>query len=340
MQTSDHVKSKVDPLQSNSQWNYHPHPGQPIQTSPVFTWPLKPAAIFNWFAKSWLSISQYVIMVGIAALVWFYFQPALERCKEFAFDWIAQMYVRNLIIITIIAGGLHLYFYTYKKQGLVKKFDRRDLNRNHKRYDWNNQVLDNMFWTLASGVTFWTAYEVLMMWAYANELIPWLQFSEHPIWFVLIFLLIPLWNSFHFYWVHRFLHWPPLFKLAHSLHHRNVNVGPWSGLSMHPVEHLIYMSSVLIHWVVASHPIHVFFHMQWLTTAAVTSHSGYESLLVNEKNEMGLGFFYHQLHHRYYECNYGSAEMPWDKWFGSFHDGSSEATLKLREKLRGKVKIT
>ncbi len=26
----------------------------------------------------------------------------------------------------------------------------------------------------------------------------------------------------------------------HSLHHKSYNPGPWSGLSMHPVEHLLY----------------------------------------------------------------------------------------------------
>jgi sterol desaturase/sphingolipid hydroxylase (fatty acid hydroxylase superfamily) len=36
------------------------------------------------------------------------------------------------------------------------------------------------------------------------------------------------------------------------------------------------------------------------------------------------------LHHRYFECNYGTAEMPWDRWFGSFHDGSEAATKRIR----------
>ena len=324
----------------NSEWNYHPHPNQPIVNNPLFEWPLKPLEIFLWLRKSWLSISQHLLILGLSVFTWFYLQPALERCRTFAVDWIAQMYFRNLVIMVLVAGGLHLYFYSYKKQGKKLKFDKRDLNRNNKRFDWSNQVLDNMFWTLASGVTFWTAYEVLMMWAFANDYIQWLSFKDHTVLFVLVIIAIPVWNSFHFYWVHRFLHWPPLFKLAHALHHRNVNVGPWSGLSMHPVEHAIYMSSVLIHFVIASHPIHIFFHMHWLTVAAVTSHTGFESLLIKDKGKLQLGFFHHQLHHRYYECNYGNSEMPWDKWFGSFHDGSAQATQKLREKLRGKVKLT
>ena len=42
------------------------------------------------------------------------------------------------------------------------------------------------------------------------------------------------------------------------------------------------------------------------------------------------GDFFHQLHHRYFECNYGTSEIPFDKWFGTFHDGSAEATVRTR----------
>ena len=40
--------------------------------------------------------------------------------------------------------------------------------------------------------------------------------------------------------------------------------------------------------------------------------------------------FHHQLHHRFFECNYGTIDVPWDRWFGSFH-GSDEATARVRE---------
>ena len=54
------------------------------------------------------------------------------------------------------------------------------------------------------------------------------------------------------------------------------------------------------------------------------------NLLIKDKRRLALGTFYHQLHHRYYECNYGNEEMPWDRWFGTFHDGSELATEKTR----------
>jgi lathosterol oxidase len=39
----------------------------------------------------------------------------------------------------------------------------------------------------------------------------------------------------------------------------------------------------------------------------------------------------HQLHHRYFDCNYGSNETPWDKIFGSFHDGTGAGNEYIKE---------
>ncbi len=321
-----------DKAPGKPEWNWHPD--LPIENSPFFTWPPNPVKMLRWLAMSWFDISVHLILVLGAVAIWLYVQPPLEQTKSFEVGWIAQIYLRNMLLMFAVAGGLHLYFYTYKKQGKTLKFDHRDQATNSRTYAFRTQVWDNMFWSCVSGVTFWTAYEALCFWAYANELIPFLSWQDHPVWFVVLLVLIPVWSSMHFYWVHRLLHWKPLYRAAHALHHRNVNVGPWSGLSMHPLEHLIYMSSVLIHWIVASHPIHVLFHMYWLTLGAVTSHTGFDGIVVKDKNRLALGFFHHQLHHRYFECNYGNADMPWDKWFGSFHDGTPEAAERMRERRR------
>ena len=235
----------------------------------------------------------------------------------------------------LVAGVLHLYFYSWKRQGRVRKYDLRDLKAQSRSFTLGSQILDNMVWTLVSGVTVWTAYEVLMLWAMANGYAPILSAVDNPLTFAALLFLTPVWISFHFYWIHRWLHWPPLYKAAHALHHRNTNVGPWSGLSMHPMEHLLFFSSVLIHGIVAAHPIHILFHMQHQALTATTSHTGFEGLVFADKNRLALGTFHHQMHHRYFECNYGNLEMPWDRWFGSFHDGTETAheTIKARRRV-------
>ena len=234
----------VDPAM-NPQWNWHPV--LPIPNSPLFELPPRPVAIFRWFAKSWLRLSMTLLVLGSATLTWIFLQPALERSVTFEFGWIAQILLRNLGLTVVVAGSLHLYFHTFRKQGGHHRFMKPGTARKHRKFTCGDQVLDNMFWTLASGVPIWSVYEVLYLWAYTNGYLPALDWAGDPALLALLFLLTPLWLSFHFYWIHRLLHWRPLYRMAHSLHHRNIDTGPWTGISMHPLEHLLYFSSILIH---------------------------------------------------------------------------------------------
>ncbi len=101
-----------------------------------------------------------------------------------------------------------------------------------------------MFWSLTSGVAAWTLFEVLYWWGVSNKresppspsaatrsgspLAP-----RHADLHLGALLLRP-----------PPLALPPLYARVHALHHRSINIGPWSGLSMHPVESLLYASAV------------------------------------------------------------------------------------------------
>jgi len=322
------MTNKINPDAMSREWNYHPE--LPLADPSLFKWPPDPRFLGRWVVRNWLTMSERVIMVLLATLCWWLFYPALESVKTFAFGWVLQVWLVNLCLMIGIAGGLHYFFYIRKEQGKRLKFDHRDLARGNKLWNFSNQVHDNVFWSLGSGVLQLTMYQVVIMWLMANEYVPTINLTSNPILFVAGLVLLPIWSAFHFYWMHRLLHLPFIYKHVHSLHHRNVNIGPWSGLSMHPVEHLLYLSSLLIHFVFPSHPILVYFHVIYLGPGAAMTHTGYEDLLVRDKRRLALGTFYHQLHHRYYECNYGNQEMPRDRWFGTFHDGSDDGTQATR----------
>ncbi len=255
----------------------------------------------------------------ITVICWFWFQPALARCATFQPGWIAQMYLRNLALLWLTAGGWHLLLYTFKLQGTERKYDPRWPSPDNPRFLFRNQVYDNIFWSCASGCTVWTAYEVLYMWSAANRLVPLVDWAAHPVYCAVWLCLIPFWREFHFYWIHRAIHWKPIYRMVHYLHHKNVNPGPWSGLAMHPVEHVLYFSVVLIHWVVPSHPIHMLFNSQHTALTPASGHHGFEGPVLNGK--LPTGSYFHYLHHRYYICNFGEATVPLDKLFGTFHDG-------------------
>ncbi len=300
--------------------------------APFYRWPPDVVRSLGYIAGSWSLLGVRIYVLAISLACWFYFSPALERCREFSADWIAQIWLRNLVIMLLVAGSLHLYFYRFKKQGDKEKYDPRELERQSKLFHFNNQVWDNMFWVLTSAVAFWTFYEVLMMWAYANGVVTPLSFSDNPLWFVFLLFICPWWTGFHFYWQHRMFHIPVLYRLAHNWHHKNTNVGPWSGAAMHPLEHSVWFSAVFVLLLLPSHPIHALFIMQLQAITAITSHCGYENLLIGKKIKFRLGDFFHQLHHRFYDCNYGTFETPWDRWFHTYHDGTREGDAWMKQR--------
>ena len=89
-------------------WNHTPK--VPLQVSPFFSWPPRPMAMLKWFWNSWFFITERLIVVAIACISFYWFQPPLDETQTLAFGWIAQMFIRNVALMTLVAGGLHLIF--------------------------------------------------------------------------------------------------------------------------------------------------------------------------------------------------------------------------------------
>ncbi len=316
----------------------HWAPDRRISYGPAFAWPPRPKAFLKWvfgfpgYLLPW-NIPYALLAVGI----WLYLTPPLETFQTLSLSWAGLILLRNFVLAVIVYGTWHLWLYIWRKQGTNFKYNRKWPSERSERFTFNNQTYDNMFWTLASGVPIWTAYEVLMLWAYANGYAPMINPAENPVAFIALFFLVPFVHEVGFYFAHRSLHWPPLYRIAHQLHHRNVNPGPWSGLSMHPIEHVIYFSSILIFFIIPAHPIHMINLASRLGVAPAQGHTGFDRLVVGEDTVMDTSYYAHYLHHRHYEVNYADGMVPLDKWFGSFHDGSPEAdaAMRARRKRRG-----
>jgi len=66
------------------------------------------------------------------------------------------------------------------------------------------------------------------------------------------------------------------------------------------------------------------------------SHSGFDYLSLGGRLRVKTGDWYHHLHHQYFNLNYGNTPTPFDKLFGSWHDGSKESLKQQKERIRGR----
>lgn len=55
-------------------------------------------------------------------------------------------------------------------------------------------------------------------------------------WIAVTFIGLIVFNDTWFYWWHRLLHHPKIFKRVHAVHHRSVDVNPFSSYSFHALE--------------------------------------------------------------------------------------------------------
>ena len=307
---------------------------------PVIVWPPRPKAFLKWMFGLPGFIFPYNLIFALVAVGYWFILPPIETFQTFELGWIAYIWAINIVIVTVFFGFFHVVLYSRRSQGKEFKYNAKWLATDNKLFFGNSQLRDNLFYTYVSGVTVWTAYLAVSLWLYANHLVPWAEWAENPVWIVAMFFIVSIWRDVHFYMIHRLIHWPPLYKLAHHVHHRNVNIGPFSGLAMHPVEHLFYFSCVLLNWVVASHPVNAIHNLVHAGMSPAPGHCGFDQMiLANDADDpklLDLVGWDHYLHHRYYEVNYADGVFPLDKWFGTFHDGSDEAHARMLARFKAR----
>jgi lathosterol oxidase len=123
------------------------------------------------------------------------------------------------------------------------------------------------------------------------------------------------------YWTHRAVHWKPVFKIVHKLHHYSVHPTPWTTFSLNLYEMII--SAAFLPLVALAMPLHrstiaVFSIFTLLKN--VTNHLGYQWISAGRFEWLAkwvVGPRFHELHHVYFDCNYSAYFTFWDHWMGT-----------------------
>jgi sterol desaturase/sphingolipid hydroxylase (fatty acid hydroxylase superfamily) len=147
--------------------------------------------------------------------------------------------------------------------------------------------------------------------------------GDVPWWTTLLWVLGGLaFNDLWFYAWHRFLHRPLPFRWIHAVHHKSVDVNPFTSYSFHAVE-----AALLGIWIV---PAAVLLPLPMTAVGVlqvvgllnnVMSHLGYE-LLPRWVLRVPLLRFtntatFHSLHHTRLRGNFGLHTRLWDRAFGT-----------------------
>ena len=146
-----------------------------------------------------------------------------------------------------------------------------------------------------------------------------------PYWAASIVLAI-VFHDAYFYWTHRAMHHPRLFKRVHRVHHLSTSPSPWAAYAFAPLEALVNALVVpLILLVLPMHESAIFVFLIYMIVMNVIGHLGielYPRWFVRSRwTRWYSTSTHHNLHHRDFEGNYGLYFTWWDRLMGTQHPG-------------------
>ncbi len=222
--------------------------------------------------------------------------------------WMVVVFVSSLLMIIFLryvafAGLYHAIlkrFSTSKR--LIYKFKKIQVRREIR-------------WSFLSSIVF-TVFSACCVWAYQQGLTQvYVDLGRYPIWYFCVspFLILFLYETYY-YWLHRLMHVPSVFKIVHKVHHESLHPTVFTSFSFHPLEAV--MQFLFFPIVVFFVPIHfsvLFGVLILMTVSAVVNHSGVEIFHRKFLLKHLIGSSHHDLHHLEFKSNFGLYFTWWDR---------------------------
>jgi sterol desaturase/sphingolipid hydroxylase (fatty acid hydroxylase superfamily) len=182
------------------------------------------------------------------------------------------------------------------------------------------QIVREIGWSLASAAIYGVPAGIVA-WGWRAQ--GWTRIytdpQAFPLWWMPLSLLAYLLaHDTWFYWTHRAMHVPRLFRAMHAVHHASRPPTAWAAMSFHPLEAVT--GAIVIPALLFVIPIHVGMLglvLTIMTVMGVTNHMGWEvfprRFVHGRAGRWLITASHHQRHHRDYRCNYGLYFRLWDR---------------------------
>ncbi|MBL7858968.1 MAG: sterol desaturase family protein [Cyclobacteriaceae bacterium] len=223
--------------------------------------------------------------------------------------WLVAMFLASVLVIIFLRYVFVAYFYNKIFRAITKSQLNIYLTK-------KKQVIKEIKWSFISSGIF-TVYGALCFWAYQQGYTSiYEEVSAYPIWYLCISpLLFLFFYETYYYWLHRWMHRPGIYKIVHHVHHQSIDTTVFTSFSFHPLEaSLQFLFFPIAIFFIPMHYTIVLLVLTILTLSAVINHSGMEIFKKSFLLKNIIGFSHHHLHHVEFKTNYGLYLTWWDKW--------------------------
>lgn len=213
----------------------------------------------------------------------------------------------------LISGVFYLAFYVWQKE----KWKRKKVNqRAYPKHQFRKEIIRS---TITSTIFGLSGALLLWMWQHGYARI-YEDIHDYPLWWLPASLLAALaLQETYYYWLHRWMHIPNIYRLVHEWHHDSHIASPWTAFSFHPIEGLI--QAVFLPLILLFLPMNVWVLVGMLlimSFSSVINHLDieiYPSWFAKTPLIRSLiGATHHALHHKQFKYNYGLYFTWWDHW--------------------------
>jgi sterol desaturase/sphingolipid hydroxylase (fatty acid hydroxylase superfamily) len=229
-------------------------------------------------------------------------------------------------VLSVLNGGRYLLFCGVAWLAAYVFFRRRWLHRkivplfppgSDVRREIKDSAISVLIFSATGALTLEAAHRgwTRMYWQPEERGVAWFWVS--------IFCTILLHDTW-FYWTHRLMHHPRLFRLTHWTHHRSHNPTPWAAFAFSPLEAVVQASIFpLAVVIVPMHPYAFGLFMVWQMGFNVIGHAGFE-FFPRWMMKSWLGWVMntptnHVMHHEKMRGNYGLYFNVWDRLMKTNH---------------------
>lgn len=175
------------------------------------------------------------------------------------------------------------------------------------------------------------------------------QFYDEPSQFgsaylVISFIIMVLFHDMYFYWTHRWMHHPEIYRHVHKVHHLSTNPSPWAAYSFHPLEAVV--QALVFPILIFTIPVYTgtaFIFLLYMILRNVMGHLGLELFPKKFMKQAWINWHttttHHNMHHEHFNYNYGLYFTWWDKWFGTEHKSYKERFEDVTHRKPDKTKV-
>lgn len=224
----------------------------------------------------------------------------------------------DLFWYAVLACGVSLFFYV----AFRGRFHHRRVSRKAATL---RQVMREALYSLRSIAIFGLVAGVIAYAACSGGTRLYVRVADFGWgWFVLSIGVMIVLHDAYFYWTHRLMHHPWLYRRVHHAHHRSTSPTPWAAYAFSPAEAVIQAGiGPLIVFTIPVHPAAFALFMLWQIAFNVFGHCGYEIFprwFINSRAGRLLNSVtHHALHHEKFLANYSLYFNVWDRLMRTNH---------------------